>query len=87
MWWERLRASDLLLKRISQISISERTMKSKFEVIRNVRYRFPDRSVPKATTPELVLRELFELLEDYGPTWYTKDIHDRAMAVLTHTSS
>jgi hypothetical protein len=29
-----------------------------------------------------VLRELFELLEDYAPTWYTEELHDRAAAAL-----
>ena len=29
-----------------------------------------------------VLKELFELLEDYAPAWYTEDIHDRAVAAL-----
>jgi hypothetical protein len=29
-----------------------------------------------------VLKELFELLEEYAPTWYTKEIHDRAVAAL-----
>lgn len=29
-----------------------------------------------------VLRELFELLEDYGPAWYTQEAHERASAAL-----
>jgi hypothetical protein len=29
-----------------------------------------------------VLRELFELLEDYAPIWYTEDLHNRAAAAL-----
>ena len=28
------------------------------------------------------LRELFELLEDYAPTWYTEEHHNRAAAAL-----
>lgn len=28
------------------------------------------------------LHELFQLLEDYAPTWYTEEHHDRAMAAL-----
>ena len=32
--------------------------------------------------PITVLRELFELLEDYGPAWYTQESHDRAVAAL-----
>jgi hypothetical protein len=31
---------------------------------------------------ESVLEELFVLLEDYAPTWYTKEHHDRAIAAL-----
>jgi hypothetical protein len=30
-----------------------------------------------------VLKELFELLEDYAPAWYTEEIHDRAVAALS----
>ena len=33
------------------------------------------------TTPE-VLEELFQLLEDYGPAWYTEKHHNRAVAAL-----
>ena len=32
--------------------------------------------------PRAVLEELFVLLEDYAPTWYTKEHHDRAIAAL-----
>jgi hypothetical protein len=33
-------------------------------------------------SPRTVLKELFVLLEDYAPTWYTKEHHDRAVAAL-----
>ncbi len=33
-----------------------------------------------------VLQELFDLLEDYGPTWYTQEAHDRAFQVLMQRS-
>jgi hypothetical protein len=33
-------------------------------------------------SPEAVLEELFVLLEDYAPVWYTKEHHDRAIAAL-----
>jgi hypothetical protein len=36
--------------------------------------------------PKIVLKELFELLEDYGPGWYTEDHHDRAVAALRKCS-
>ncbi len=29
-----------------------------------------------------VLEELFVLLEDYGPAWYTQEHHDRALHAL-----
>jgi hypothetical protein len=32
--------------------------------------------------PATVLLELFELLEDYSPVWYTDDNHHRAVAAL-----
>ena len=37
------------------------------------------RNTPKTET---VLKELFVLLEDYAPSWYTKEHHDRAIAAL-----
>ena len=36
----------------------------------------------RTPSPREVLEELFELLEDYGPTWYTEEHHDRAVAAL-----
>ena len=33
-------------------------------------------------SPAAVLKELFELLEDYAPVWYTEENHDRAVAAL-----
>jgi len=33
-------------------------------------------------TTRQVLEELFQLLEDYAPTWYTEKHHDRAVAAL-----
>lgn len=36
----------------------------------------------RVVTPKEVLEELFELLEDYAPTWYTEDHHNRAVAAL-----
>jgi hypothetical protein len=29
-----------------------------------------------------VLEELFVLLEDYAPTWYTKEHHDRVISAI-----
>lgn len=33
-------------------------------------------------TPREVLEELFVLLEDYGPSWYNEEHHNRAIAAL-----
>lgn len=32
--------------------------------------------------PVVALRALYELLEDYGPMWYTQEAHDLACAAL-----
>jgi prephenate dehydrogenase len=36
----------------------------------------------KPPSPKTVLEELFILLEDYAPVWYTDEHHDRALAAL-----
>ena len=36
----------------------------------------------KPTSGNSVLRDLFELLEDYAPSWYTEELHNRAAAAL-----
>ena len=36
----------------------------------------------QAVEPLAVLREVFELLEDYAPMWYTQELHNRAAAAL-----
>lgn len=38
-----------------------------------------------ALNPVGVLRELFELLEDYAPAWYTEENHHRAVAALAQS--
>jgi len=32
--------------------------------------------------PHTILRELFELLQDYSPMWYTEELHNRTAAAL-----
>jgi hypothetical protein len=39
-------------------------------------------SRPEPISPVAVLQELFELLEDYSPVWYSQENHDRAVAAL-----
>ena len=41
-----------------------------------------DRKPVSAVNQATVLRELFELLEDYSPIWYTEETHERAVAAL-----
>ncbi len=36
----------------------------------------------KPANGNAVLRELFELLQDYAPNWYTEELHNRAAAAL-----
>ncbi len=38
---------------------------------------------PRQTTAaKAALEELITLLEDYGPTWYTEEHHNRAISAL-----
>ena len=37
---------------------------------------------PRPASSQTVLRELYELLEDYAPAWYTEEHHKRAAAAL-----
>ena len=39
----------------------------------------PEQGIP---TPREVLRELFQLLVDYAPAWYTETHHNRAVSAL-----
>ena len=36
----------------------------------------------QASDPRAALEELFVLLEEYGPMWYTQEHHDRALKAL-----
>ncbi len=38
----------------------------------------------KASDPQFVLLDLFELLEDYGPVWYTLELRTRIVSALVH---
>jgi hypothetical protein len=37
---------------------------------------------PVAPSVRTVLEEVFQLLEDYAPVWYTEEQHDRILAAL-----
>ena len=43
---------------------------------------FKRRRVRNAANVEVVLRELYLLLEDYAPVWYTEEHHRRALNAL-----
>lgn len=36
----------------------------------------------RSADPRAVLEEVFGLLEDYGPAFYTEELHDKIVAVL-----
>jgi hypothetical protein len=38
----------------------------------------------KGSDPNLALQELFALLEDYGPVWYTAELRGRVLSALNH---
>ncbi len=35
-----------------------------------------------STNPKVVLKEVFELLEEYGPVWYTEELYNRMKTAL-----
>ncbi len=37
---------------------------------------------PTAPSVRMALEEVFELLEDYAPLWYTQEHHDRILSAL-----
>jgi hypothetical protein len=39
-------------------------------------------NAPCAPTQRAVLEELYKLLEEYAPAWYTEEHHNRALAAL-----
>lgn len=48
-------------------------------------FRYPDHL--KSVKPASILEDVFWLLEDYGPAWYTEDLHDRLVDALQVHSS
>ncbi len=36
----------------------------------------------RSTNPKVVLKDVFELLEEYGPMWYTEELHNRMKTAL-----
>ena len=46
------------------------------------RSRFKLTDACHSTNPKVVLKEVFELLEEYGPVWYTEELHNRMKTAL-----
>jgi hypothetical protein len=42
----------------------------------------PEPHASEASHTKEVLQEVFELLEEFGPAWYTEELHKRAAAAL-----
>ena len=51
-------------------------------VIPDLNVAHDTRKPTEALNVRIVLEELFTLLEDYAPIWYTQKHHDRAVAAL-----
>ena len=49
-----------------------------------VRGAFKPEDSSISTNPKVVLKEIIELLDEYGPIWYTEELHDRAKAALSN---
>jgi len=45
-----------------------------------------DKREVSTTNPIDLLQELFNLLEDYGPLWYTKETRDRVLRILVQSA-
>ncbi len=77
--------SELLSERVSrqkQIIRGKYMNSHLLEIVSGCRNQHNNDNRPKPITPVEVLQELFELLEDCSPIWYTQENHDRAVAVL-----
>lgn len=48
-----------------------------------VRRSFKLKDVSTSTNPKVVLKEILELLDEYGPVWYTEELHDRIKTALS----
>ena len=53
-----------------------------FEVASNLNVSPQPMQAKQASETTSVLEELFVLLEDYAPAWYTEEHHDRAIRAL-----
>jgi hypothetical protein len=46
-------------------------------------FKLKDTRTSGSTNPKEVLQEIFEFMEEYGPIWYTEDLHDRIKIALS----
>lgn len=46
-------------------------------------FKVKDTRIPVSTNPREVLKEVFQLMEEYGPVWYTEELHDRVKTALS----
>lgn len=53
-----------------------------FEVLSNLNVDSDSAQTSRVPDAATVLEELFVLLEEYGPVWYTQEHHDRAVKAL-----
>jgi hypothetical protein len=53
-----------------------------FEVAQNLNVASNPMHAKNPSQATTVLEELFVLLEDYAPAWYTQEHHDRAVRAL-----
>ncbi len=53
-----------------------------FEVASNLNIAPNPMQTTRVSKAATALEELFVLLEEYGPAWYTQEHHDRALKAL-----
>jgi hypothetical protein len=52
------------------------------EKVNSAQNKLASREPLQPLNPRTVFVELFELLEEYGPSWYTEEQHNRAVAAM-----
>jgi hypothetical protein len=58
-----------------------------YSVISSARKSSPENpNEIQSVSPNTALKELFDLLENYSPTWYTEEHHNRAAAALLRSA-
>jgi hypothetical protein len=63
----------------------EETLNLEHATAKTVRSAFKRKEKPasRSTEPRAVLQEVFQLMEEYGPIWYTEDLHNRIQIALS----